>query len=53
MLQITINVNAPSYAAQAIKEALAMYLEKYGDSRVVNITEIQAKDWGNEQQRLY
>lgn len=53
MLQITINVNARPEQAQAIKEALAMYLEKWGDSKVVNVREIQPKDWQKEQQRLY
>lgn len=39
MLTITIQVNAPPGAAQGIKEALAMYLEQYGDTRVVSIEE--------------
>ena len=39
MLQITINVNATPVHAQMIKEDLAMYLERYGDSRVVSVTE--------------
>ena len=53
MLQITINVNANSARAQEIKESLAMFLERYGDSKVVNVAEIQPRDWSREQQRLY
>ena len=39
MLTITIQVNAPQGAAQGLKEALAMWLERYGDARVVSVTE--------------
>lgn len=39
MLTITIRVNAPEGAAQSVKEALAMWLERYGDARVVSVTE--------------
>ena len=35
MLTITIQVNAPAELAQGVKEDLAMYLERYGDARVV------------------
>lgn len=38
MLTITIKVDAPADRAQAVKEALAMYLEQYGDTQVINIT---------------
>lgn len=51
MLQITINVNATSDKAQGIKESLAMFLERWGDSKVVEIKEIKPKGW--EQQRMY
>lgn len=37
MLVITIEVNAPSGLAQAIKEHLAMLLEGYGDTRVTKV----------------
>ena len=37
MLTITIQVNAPPDMAQAVKEALAMWLERYGDARVVSV----------------
>lgn len=53
MLQITINVNAPAMMAQGIKENLAMYLERWGDSKVVAVKEINPKDWQKEQQRLF
>ena len=39
MLTITIEVNAPAGQAIGIKEDLAMYLEKFGDSRVVSVVE--------------
>ena len=38
MLTITIQVNALPGAAQGVKEALAMWLERYGDARVVSVT---------------
>lgn len=34
---ITIQVNAPLHMAQGIKETLAMQLERYGDTRVLEI----------------
>ena len=34
---ITIKVDAPLHMAQGIKEAIAMQLEKYGDTRVLEI----------------
>lgn len=34
---IVIQVNAPLHMAQGIKEALAMELEKYGDTKVLEI----------------
>lgn len=37
MLVITIEVNAPTGMAQAVKESLAMLLERYGDTRVVKV----------------
>ena len=37
MLTITIKVDVPADRAQAVKEALAMYLEQYGDTQVINI----------------
>ena len=40
MLKITILVDAPAGKAQGIKEDLAMHVEKYGDTRVVDIEEI-------------
>lgn len=39
MLTITIQVAAPSGAAQGVKEHLAMCLERFGDTRVVSIRE--------------
>ena len=39
MLTITIKVNAPLGMAQGVKEDLAMYLERYGDTHVASIVE--------------
>ena len=39
MLVITIKVNAPSGKAIGIKEHLAMVLEKYGDTSVIDVRE--------------
>ena len=41
MLIITVQVNAPAGQAVGIKEDLAMYLERFGDMRVVSVTEEQ------------
>lgn len=41
MLIITVQVNAPVGQAIGIKEGLAMYLERFGDARVVSVTEEQ------------
>lgn len=34
---IVLQVNAPLHMAQGIKETLAMYLERYGDTKVLEI----------------
>lgn len=34
---IVLQVNAPLHMAQGIKEALAMQLEKFGDTKVLEI----------------
>lgn len=39
MLTITIQVNARPGQAIGIKEDLAMYLERFGDARVVSVVE--------------
>lgn len=39
MLIITIECDAPSGQAIGIKEDLAMYLEQFGDCRIVSIVE--------------
>lgn len=43
MLVITIHVNARAGQAIGIKEDLAMFLERYGDARVVSVEEIPQK----------
>ncbi|WP_443662664.1 hypothetical protein [Dysosmobacter sp.] len=37
MLTVTVQVKAPPDMAQAVKEALAMWLERYGDAHVVSV----------------
>ncbi len=39
MLVITIQVDAPPGQAIGVKEDLAAYLERFGDARVVSVTE--------------
>ncbi len=39
MLTITIKVNAPEGQAVGVKEELAMYLERFGDAKVISVTE--------------
>ena len=39
MLMITVRVDAPSDQALGIKEDLAMYLDRYGDARVISVSE--------------
>lgn len=39
MLIITVQVNARPGQAVGIKEDLAMYLERFGDARVISVTE--------------
>ncbi len=40
MLQIIVSIDAPAGLAQAVKEALASYLDLFGRSRVVEVNEI-------------
>lgn len=39
MLNIHIKVNCPGWAAQGVKEYLAMTLECFGDVKVIEVTE--------------
>ena len=39
MLRIVIDVNTPAGYAQAVKEDLAMHLERWGDAREVAVEE--------------
>ena len=41
MLIITISIDAPSGKAIGIKEQIAMDLEKYGDTRVLDVKEVK------------
>lgn len=38
-MTIVIRVNAPPGSEQAVKEALAIYCERFGDCRVVEVRE--------------
>lgn len=40
MLRVTIDVNAPAGLSLAVKEQLAMLLERYGDAWVISVIEI-------------
>lgn len=40
MLQIIVSIDAPAGLAQAVKEALASYLDLFGRSRIVEVNEI-------------
>lgn len=39
MIRIIIDVEAPSGQAIGVKEDIAMYLERYGDCKVVDVIE--------------
>lgn len=40
MIRVVVEVDAPTGQAIGVKEALAMWLERYGDTRVVAVEEI-------------
>lgn len=44
---IILQVNAPLHMAQGIKEDLAMHVEKYGDTKVL---EIRAEETGRQEE---
>ena len=43
MIRVVIEVDAPTGQAIGVKEALAMWLERYGDTRVVLVEEIRPR----------
>ena len=43
MLRIVVDVDAPPGQAIGVKEALAMYLEQFGDAKVISVEEIEPK----------
>lgn len=49
MYDIVLRVNAPPGSEQAIKEDLAMYLERYGDVRIISIQNIGPRQEPMEQ----
>lgn len=46
MLRVVVEVDAPAGMAQAVKEQLAMDLERFGDTRVVAVEEIEYEQKG-------
>ena len=42
-MTIVIQINAPPGSEQAVKEALAIYCERFGDCRVVEVREDQVE----------
>ena len=40
MLIITVRVDRPTEQAVGIKEDLAMYLERFGDAKVIRVEEV-------------
>ena len=53
MLRIVVEVNRPTGQAIGVKEALAMYLEKFGDAKVVAVEEIPLEQMNIEESGLY
>lgn len=47
---IVLQVNAPMHMAQGIKESLAMYMEKHGDTKVLEIRPDKAEQIGQYEQ---
>lgn len=45
MLMIVVRVDAPLGQAIGIKEAIAMYLEHFGDSQVLQVEEIAPRQF--------
>ena len=43
MLEIKVIVDAQTWEAQGVKEAMGMYLERWGKARVVEVRETTAK----------
>ena len=40
MITIVLQVDAPPGSEQAVKETLGMYMERFGDTRVIEIREV-------------
>lgn len=40
MIRVVVEVDAPTGQAIGVKEALAMWLERYGDTRVAAVEEV-------------
>lgn len=52
MYEIVLHVNAPPGSEQAIKEDLAMYMERYRDVRIISIRDIRPQQAPMEQMDL-
>lgn len=48
MLEVTIQVNAPEYMAQGVKESLAMAAEAYGGASVVRVRNLGSVPYQQE-----
>ena len=48
MLEVTIQVNAPGYMAQGVKESLAMAAEAYGAASVTRVRDMEAVPYQQE-----
>ena len=46
VLVITMQVNAPAGYADAVKETLGHYCERFGDTRIVSIEEVLPQQMG-------
>ena len=47
-MTLRIEVNAPDYAVMAVKEQLAMEMERFGDVRVVSVDVTRERGHGQQ-----
>ena len=46
MITVVLQIDAPPGSTQAVKETLGMYLERFGDTRIVEIREALPQQMG-------
>lgn len=51
MLIITLQVDAPIGSVQGVKETLAMYMERFGDTKITSVKEISPEQMRFDAQR--